>query len=382
MRPLRKPSFFFGDSLTPYDELLAVETEQWIYEVDGDRFFLPPIQRSHSLGYLHRLSVPRHMTWELVHRIGDLPVCSPVNLSMPPWSEEMTGLLPGYDEHGYPTGDTPQVVQTFERCFLELGLDYPTRGRADGWVSPAGDPWWSRMMTRGCTEFKDQLQQIQLLPALLAVCQGVRANVNNSLGMLEQYSSETCTFFTPVGEIGISPWEMQHVSGLPAGEFPYEEHMPPSAELEWLKMQDPELYSTYWEVLCHFFICRELKGRGRGGVVFSTWAEYLFPGIGACQAGEFAVLSEREARQLALESKVTLKESVAGSSSKAPPRNFCYFGRRPMTSQARFAGFLSIWLAKCVVPTREAATVGVLLPAVIWPAGSGSHWYPSSLPTS
>src|SRR4051812_41007990 len=34
-----------------------------------------------------------------------------------------------------------------------------------------------------------------------------------------------------------------------------------------------------------------------------------------------------------------------------------------MTSQARFSGFLSIWLAKCVVPTREAVTVGVLLPA-------------------
>src|SRR3954470_7258955 len=180
MRPLRKPSFFFGDSLTPDDELLAVRTEQWIYEVDSDRFFLPPIQRSHSLGYLHRLSVPRHMKWELVRRIHDLPVCSPANLSRPPWSEEMTGLLPGYAEHGYPTGDTLQVVQTFGRRFLELGLDYPAQGRADGWVSPVGDPWWSRMMTRGCTEFKDQLQQIQLLPALFAVRQDVRANVNNS----------------------------------------------------------------------------------------------------------------------------------------------------------------------------------------------------------
>src|SRR3954462_5582132 len=195
---------------------------------------------------------------------------------------------------------------------------------------------------------RDQLQQIQLLPALLAVCQGVRANVNNFLCMLEQYNSETCTFFTPVGEIGISPWEMQHVSGLPAGEFPYEEHVPPSAELELLKMQDPELYSTYWEVLCHFFICRESKGRGRGGVVFSTWAEYLFPGIGADQVGELIVLSELEAPQLALESKVTLKESVAGSSFRTPPRNFYYFGRRPMTSRARFAGFLSIWLARCL----------------------------------
>src|SRR4051812_11714653 len=122
MRPLRKPSFFFGDSLTPDDELLAVETEQWIYEVSGDRFFLPPTQRSHSLGYLHRLSVPCHMKWELVRRIYDLPVCSPADLSRPPWFEEMTGLLPGYAEHGYPAGGTPQVVQTFGRRFSELSL--------------------------------------------------------------------------------------------------------------------------------------------------------------------------------------------------------------------------------------------------------------------
>src|SRR4051812_34552308 len=106
MRPLRKPSFFFGDSLAPDGELLAVETKQWIYEVDGDRFFLPPIQRSHSLGYLHRLSVPRHMEWELVCRIRDLPVCSPVDLSMTLWSEEVIGLLPGYAQHGYPAGGT------------------------------------------------------------------------------------------------------------------------------------------------------------------------------------------------------------------------------------------------------------------------------------
>ena len=152
------------------------------------------------------------------------------------------------------------------------------------------------MMTRVSTEFANQLRQIHLLPAVLAVHQGVRANVNNFLGMLEQYCPETCTFFTPVGEIGISPWEMHHVSGLPAGEFPYEEHVPPSAELELLKMQDPELYSTYWEVLCHFFICGESKGRGHGGVAFSTWAEYLFLGIGADQVQELTVLSELEAR--------------------------------------------------------------------------------------
>src|SRR3954462_15698563 len=202
------------------------------------------------------------------------------------------------------------------------------------------------MMTRGCTEFEDRLRQIQLLPAMLSVRQGLRANVNNFLGMLEQYSPKTCTFFTPVGEIGISPWEMQHVSGLPAGEFSYEEHVPPSAELELLKMQDPELCSAYWEVLCHFFICGESKGRGRGGVAFSTLAEYLFPGVGEDQIQELIVLSETEARRLASQSRATLEEFVAGSSSRALSRNFCYFGKQPMTSRARLSGFLSIWLAK------------------------------------
>src|SRR3954465_16040809 len=34
-----------------------------------------------------------------------------------------------------------------------------------------------------------------------------------------------------------------------------------------------------------------------------------------------------------------------------------------MKNRARLSGFISIWLAKCVVPTPEAVTVGVLLPA-------------------
>src|SRR3954465_14824889 len=124
----------------------------------------------------------------------------------------MLGLFPGYAQRGYPTGKTPQVVQIFRWRFSELGLEYPKQGRAEGWVSPAGDPWWSRMMTYACTEFEDKLRRIQIFTALSAVHQGVHANMNNFLGMLEQYSPKTCTFFMPVGEIGISPWEMQRVS--------------------------------------------------------------------------------------------------------------------------------------------------------------------------
>src|SRR4051812_10421560 len=95
--------------------------------------------------------------------------------------------------------------------------------------------------------------------------------------MLEHYNSDTCTFFTPVREMRISPWEMQWVSGRPIGEFPYEEHVLPSVELELLKEQDPELYSTFWEVLCHYSICERLKGCCHGSFAHFAWAEYLFP---------------------------------------------------------------------------------------------------------
>src|SRR5438045_7171400 len=99
------------------------------------------------------------------------------------------------------------------------------------------------------------------------------------------------------------------MSGLPADEFPYEEHVPPSKELELLKVQDPELYSTYWEVLCHFFICGELKGRSRSGVAYSTWAKHLFPGVGGDRVQEAPILSDSKARRLASQSRVTLEES-------------------------------------------------------------------------
>src|SRR4051812_16170519 len=101
MRPLKKPSFFFGDALTSDDDLLATEREHWIYETDGELFFLSSIQRSHSLGYLYRLFVSRHIDWELVHPIRGLSVGRLEDLSMPPQSEEIFGLFPGCAQHGY-----------------------------------------------------------------------------------------------------------------------------------------------------------------------------------------------------------------------------------------------------------------------------------------
>src|SRR4051812_37383221 len=114
---------------------------------------------------------------------------------------------------------------------------------------------------------------------------------------------------------------MKRISGLPAGEIPYKEHVSPFVELELLKVQDPKLYSIYWEVLCHFFICKQLKGRSRGGIAYSAWAEYLFSGVSGDKIQKPSVLPESQAQRLASQSRVILEEFAASSSSSIKPKN-------------------------------------------------------------
>lgn len=92
-------------------------------------------------------------------------------------------------------------------------------------------------------------------------------------------------FFTPNGEINISPWEMQKVSRLHMDEFRYEEHVPPFAELRLLWQKGREMYSTHWEVLCHFYICRGFNKWSRG-LPHLAWADYFFLGVEDGEIGD------------------------------------------------------------------------------------------------
>jgi len=49
--------------------------------------------------------------------------------------------------------------------------------------------------------------------------------------------------------------QMYEVSVLVIGDVPYEEYILATEELHLLKKSDPLVYETYWEVLCHFYIC-------------------------------------------------------------------------------------------------------------------------------
>ena len=63
--------------------------------------------------------------------------------------------------------------------------------------------------------------------------------------VLEHYNSETCTFFTPVEEMGLAFHEMYEVLGLVIRDAPYEEYVPTSEELHLLRKEDPQVYETY-----------------------------------------------------------------------------------------------------------------------------------------
>ena len=81
---------------------------------------------------------------------------------------------------------------------------------------------------------------------------GIPQSNHHFYAVLEHYNIETCTFFTPVGEMGFS---LHEVLGLVLEDAPYEEYVPSIEELHLLKKDVLLIYETYWKVLCHFHTC-------------------------------------------------------------------------------------------------------------------------------
>jgi len=65
--PLRKPDFFFGDSIEEDEVVLYDGDYKWLR---NRRFFLPNMERMYPLAYLQHMSVRRTMDWELVKPIS------------------------------------------------------------------------------------------------------------------------------------------------------------------------------------------------------------------------------------------------------------------------------------------------------------------------
>lgn len=142
----------------------------------------------------------------------------------------MLGYFPGSSQDEYPIGKVLWCARLFINQYLGTHGDYCQGYRANDWIASSDDKWWAHMDAYTSVRFKDILKEIGLAAAVLAVKIRVPLSTQNFLDILEHYDMDTCTFFPLVGEMGISPWEMQRVSELPVGEFSYAEHVPPFKE--------------------------------------------------------------------------------------------------------------------------------------------------------
>ena len=65
---------------------------------------------------------------------------------------------------------------------------------------------------------------------------------------------------------------------MPFGSLPYEEYFPCEAELALLEKQEPALFETYRELMCHLYICSSMHGGNKGtSCSLKSWGNYLFP---------------------------------------------------------------------------------------------------------
>jgi len=121
-----------------------------------------------------------------------------------------------------------------------------------------------------------------------------------------------------------------------------------------LKKSDPLMYETYWEVLCHFHICRQVTGWTSMGIKQMSWATYLFP-----EMNKATPMS-----RLASNTDEKFFERISGSTSFytiesnedtfKPDTVFEIFHHQAkvlMSDRALLEGCLMLWLKRCVVPT-------------------------------
>jgi len=90
----------------------------------------------------------------------------------------------------------------FINQFMTAKGDFPKGEiQALGWVHSSNKYWWSRMVSFVLEDLREELIQTNLYAAVRAVQYGIPQSHHHFFAMLERYSLETCTFFTPVGEM-------------------------------------------------------------------------------------------------------------------------------------------------------------------------------------
>ena len=68
--PLRKPAFFFGDTIEEDDRVLYDGDYKWLRQIGDMKFFRSNMEKIYPLSYLQHMSVHRAMEWDLFRFIS------------------------------------------------------------------------------------------------------------------------------------------------------------------------------------------------------------------------------------------------------------------------------------------------------------------------
>jgi len=172
-------------------------------------------------------------TTDSIH-VGKLIASSPgYTRTGPP--RYILGLHPRNVPQNIPMGENPAMAQTFINQFFKVHDNYlATDFRTPGWIH-APKAWWRDLTLYALAHFEEDLRRLELYEAVRATYYGIQMSIANFYAIFELYCPATGTFFTPVGELGMTLHEMWEVSALPLGSLPYEEYFPCEAELALLE---------------------------------------------------------------------------------------------------------------------------------------------------
>jgi len=119
-RPLRKPSFMFGDSVAN-PQILAMGESRWLRTIEGRRIFTPPMLRDLALSELQVVAVPRKMNWDLTP-CRDGVTCGYFGgvsgVGVDKGGHGVTGVLPGSLLREMPANESATRAGTFRNRFF------------------------------------------------------------------------------------------------------------------------------------------------------------------------------------------------------------------------------------------------------------------------
>ena len=125
--------------------------------------------------------------------------------------------------------------------------------------------------------FEAELMRIGFHEAVRATCHGIEISMPNFFGIFEPYYPASRSFFTPVSEVGLALHEMWEISNLLLGSMPYEKYFPYTMELEQMEKDNPDMFETYRELMCHFYICMDVHNTRGNANEINVSTDYLFP---------------------------------------------------------------------------------------------------------